>query len=312
MNDFGASNSSPSGGTGRSRRGGRRKRRINKKRVAILFFILVMMITVVIVSVMMVHASKKPKEQSSTDKEPALFGVSSILVDGNTHYTDDQIIETSGLYIGQSLFFVNKRSAAESILKNFPYIDKVTIKNASFSQISITVSEAKPVGIVKWQKDWLIIGDNGKGLELLNQDSSRLPEYEKIDCDTLKNGGVGCLTIDNRTQDIINTMTYFFNHTNLKDVNEIDLKNYNDLSMNWKNAIEIKLGSDVLLREKLDFASITLNRTLKEHGESAEGRIDLRYYSEAKQKAIFTPRDLITDATDSANSSGITESASAE
>lgn len=302
-------NSSPSGGAGRSRKGGRRKRRINKKRVAILVFIVIMMITAVTISVMLVRSSSKPKNPSR-EEQTAVFGIKSIVVEGSAHYSDDQILEASGLFVGQSLFFVNKRKTAENILKHFPYIETVTVKNTSFSEIKISITEATPVGIVRWDNGWLIIGENGKGLELLPEDSDRADDYRKFTCEVLENGGVGCLTVNSRTRDIINTLYGTFETTNLSDVWEANLKSYTDIVLYWKDSIELKIGSDVNLQEKLEFATSTLDRVLKKHGDSADGVIDLRFFTQSNQKAVFTPRELLTDTTTSSPTEATTSTQS--
>jgi hypothetical protein len=277
-----------------SRRVRKKRRKINKVRVGILLFIAVLMISAVTLAVISVSSSIKPNKESS-GKDNSLFSVKSILVEGSTHYTDQQIIETSGIYIGQSLFFVNKRKAAENILLNLPYVERVTIKNTSFNQLAVTIEEAKPAGIIEWDSGWLIVGLNGKGLEILDSDSSRLNNYKKIRCETVEGGGVGRITLSNRSQEIINTITNTCDGSNLEDILELDLENFTDIVLNWNNSIEIKLGSDVLLQEKLDFASSTLKRVLEDRDGSASGRIDLRFYSNSNQKAIFTPEDLLNN-----------------
>ncbi|HHV51601.1 MAG TPA: FtsQ-type POTRA domain-containing protein [Clostridiales bacterium] len=264
---------------------------MNKKRVGILLFIAALMIAAVVIAIV---SSVKPNKKTGGN-ENSLFAIKSILVNGSTHYTDQQIIDASGLKTGQSLIFVNKRKAAENILLSFPYIEKVTIRNASFNQLEISVEETLPAGVIQLESGWLIIGVNGKGLEILEDGSPQLQDYKVIKCETLENGGVGRITIDNRSREVINTILDYCKGTNLEKVGELDLKNFSDITLNWNNSIEIRLGSDVQLQEKLEFASSTLKRVLEDKGGDAEGRIDLRFYTKANQKAVFTPKELLTD-----------------
>ena len=133
---------------------------------------------------------------------------------------------------------------------------------------------------------------------------------QKFTREVLENGGVGCLTVNSRTRDIINTLYGTFETTNLSDVWEANLKSYTDIVLYWKDSIELKIGSDVNLQEKLEFATSTLDRVLKKHGDSADGVIDLRFFTQSNQKAVFTPRELLTDTTTSSPTEATTSTQS--
>ena len=269
----------------------RKRRKLNKARVGMLLFIAVLMVFAVVLAVI---SSVKPGAQTG-GKDDSLFRVKSVSVKGSAHYTENEIVAASGITAGQSIFLVNKRKAAENILLNFPYVEKVTVRNTSFNQLEITIEETEPAGIIEWGSGWLVVGINGRGLEILNADSSRVGDYRIIKCPTLDGAGVGRLTLDSRSREIVNAILVSCQNSNLDGVLELDLENFSDIVLNWKNTIEIRLGSDVLLEEKLDFASSTLKRVLEDHDGGAEGRIDLRFYSQSNQKAVFTPAELLED-----------------
>ncbi|MDD2362785.1 MAG: FtsQ-type POTRA domain-containing protein [Oscillospiraceae bacterium] len=282
---------SSAGRTG-SRRVVRKNRRVNRMRVAVLLFVLVLIAGAVIATVVLLNSSGKTNPNNKDD-DTAVFGVKSIAVEGNSRYTDAQICESSGIFVGQSIFFVNKRRAAENILKNFPYVDKVSVSNPSLRNIKITIDEATPVGIAEHKTGWLIIGDNGKGLEQLDQNSSRLPEYHLIKCKKLEKADLGHLAVDERSLGIINSIISAENGTNLKGIKDIDVTQYTDISLNWKGTIIIRLGNDIELDSKLKFASETLERVIASNGEDAEGQIDLRMYSDSNPRSVFTPKELL-------------------
>ncbi|MDD2417938.1 MAG: FtsQ-type POTRA domain-containing protein [Oscillospiraceae bacterium] len=284
--------------TGRAgnRRVAKNKRRVNRLRVAIFLFVLVLISGAVIATVVLLNSSGKTNVDQEDD-DTALFGVKSITVEGNTRYTDAQICEKSGIFVGQSIFFVNKQRSAENILKSFPYIDKVSISNPSFRSIKIGINEATPVGITEHKTGWLIIGNNGKGLEQLDPNSNRLPEYRVIKCNQLEKGGVGHITVDERSLGIINSIVAGVKGTNLEGIKSIDIMQYTDISLNWNDAVNIRLGNDIALDSKLAFTSETLSRVIAGNGEDVEGQIDLRMYSESDPRSVFTPQELLVTQT---------------
>ena len=52
------------------------------------------------------------------------FRVSRIEVEGNEDYTDEQIIEATGIDTGDNLFFLNRIGAVSSMLARFPIFRK--------------------------------------------------------------------------------------------------------------------------------------------------------------------------------------------
>lgn len=271
--------------------GGRKKRRINRFRVIMLLFFLVVTITVVIGAVLLISTPNRPDGNKAND---SLFGVKNIVVEGNSRYTDAQIIEAGGVFVGQSLFFVNKRRVAQNILQSFPYVEKVTVSNSSFSNVKITITEAQPVGIVSLESDWLIVSTSGKGLEIIKSSDRRVSDYRRIKCAIPDGGGVGKPALDSRSLEIVNAVAEAARSTILDNVVEIDITDFSNIKLNWKDLINIKLGGDSNLESKLNYACKTLSRVLNSHGEDAAGQIDLRMYSETSPKAVFTPADLLT------------------
>ncbi len=281
----------------RARNAKHKRRKINHMRVALLLFSMVVMILVVVGAVLLV--SSQVNQNSAESGSPnAMFGIKNIMIEGNSRYTDEQIIKAGDINVGQSLFLINKRNVAENILKAYPYVDKVTVSNPSFSTIKISIEEVQPVGIINNKLGWLIVGANGKGLEQLSDSSARVADYRKIECVKQKGNGVARLTLDDRTLAAVNAIVDAADGSTLDAVLEIDVSDLTDIKLNWKDQISIKLGGDMSLESKLNYTRKTLDRVLSSHGSDASGQIDLSMYSETSPKAVFTPSDLLNDITD--------------
>jgi len=70
------------------------------------------------------------------------FRVSDITVTGNSIYTAEEIIEASGVSIGDNLFFLNRLSAMSRINSRLPYIESAEISRALPSSVTIVVTES--------------------------------------------------------------------------------------------------------------------------------------------------------------------------
>ena len=69
------------------------------------------------------------------------FRVKKIVVEGNSIYSADQIIKSSGIEVGDELLALDIDGVIENILDACPYVDSISVSNDSISSIRITVKE---------------------------------------------------------------------------------------------------------------------------------------------------------------------------
>lgn len=86
-----------------------------------------------------------------------LFRVHDIIVEGNEHYTDEEIIKAIDIEDGDNLFFYDRIAAVSRALAKLPYIEEVSITRSLPDKITITVTESKAMAyIVVGDEDWTI------------------------------------------------------------------------------------------------------------------------------------------------------------
>ncbi len=91
-----------------------------------------------------------------------LFRVQTIEVSGASHYTAQEIIEASGVEQGDNLFFINRFSAASSILSKLPFVDNASMEREMPSTVTIKVTESRAVAYVLWQEQRWMFSSSGK------------------------------------------------------------------------------------------------------------------------------------------------------
>ncbi len=85
------------------------------------------------------------------------FRVSDIQVDGNTHYTDEEIIRAIEIEEGDNLFFFDRFAALSRVFAKLPYIDEVTVERSLPNKVIITVTESRALAyIVLGEEKWTI------------------------------------------------------------------------------------------------------------------------------------------------------------
>lgn len=78
------------------------------------------------------------------------FRVQTIEVLGAVSYSDEEIIEASGVEIGDNLFFINRFSASSLIFSRLPFVEEASIERVMPNKIIITVSESSAMAYIDW------------------------------------------------------------------------------------------------------------------------------------------------------------------
>ena len=69
------------------------------------------------------------------------FQVETVAVTGNSRYSQEEIIQATGIQTGDNLFRMNKFQIAHQVLHCLPYVEEITIRRSLPSTIVITVKE---------------------------------------------------------------------------------------------------------------------------------------------------------------------------
>ncbi|MBR0162664.1 MAG: FtsQ-type POTRA domain-containing protein [Oscillospiraceae bacterium] len=80
------------------------------------------------------------------------FRVEDIRVEGNVHYTDEEIIRAIDIEEGDNLFFFDRFAAISRVFSKLPYIEEVSLHRALPNRITISVQESTALA-------YLILGD---------------------------------------------------------------------------------------------------------------------------------------------------------
>lgn len=95
----------------------------------------------------------------------AFFRVNQVTVVGNSRYTAEEVVEASGVKIGDNLFLINKPKTAKSILRRLPYIEKVAPVRRLPDTLELRVTETSAVAAVEVDGSWWLLDADGKLLE---------------------------------------------------------------------------------------------------------------------------------------------------
>lgn len=93
------------------------------------------------------------------------FRVNRIEVYGQSRYTQEEIVEASGVEQGQNLFLINKPQLVDRVLTHLPYVDELSISRRLPDTLVIAVTECTPVAALEWDGAWWVLDAKCKLLE---------------------------------------------------------------------------------------------------------------------------------------------------
>lgn len=77
------------------------------------------------------------------------FQVETVVVSGNSRYTKEEVVQATGIQVGDNLYRMNKNQIADKVLRELPYTRDLRIRRSLPSTIVITMTEWEAVARVK-------------------------------------------------------------------------------------------------------------------------------------------------------------------
>lgn len=202
------------------------------------------------------------------------FVVTDIEVEGNARYTDEEIIQASGLEKGESLFFINRYEAASRIFTKLPYVNDAMVTRELPSRVVISITESSAMGYVTLDGSYWIIDQNCKILKKVDQ--TELKSLIRIDgiepVDPTEGAVMTVAETDGAKlrylSEILNQMLKRGLWT---DVAVVDISDVTDPAFAYLSRFTVRLGEDA----DLDYKFGLLQSAVEQLAEHDSGTLDL-------------------------------------
>ncbi|MCR4926252.1 MAG: FtsQ-type POTRA domain-containing protein [Clostridiales bacterium] len=214
------------------------------------------------------------------------FRISTIEVSGNdgNYYTDEQILESSNISVGDNLFLVNSFKATQTIEKINPYIGKAVIRKRIPDKIIISVTETQPTYAVQYGDVYILVSDQSKVLEQVTEKPENLTMLTGAN---VKSAQVGTeIIFDNsETMAAVKSFIDACATADLTGITSVDVSNLNDMSAVYDGRIRIVIGSPTSLNKKLPLAKEVIMREEKDT-PGQFGSVDMTVLNKAYYKQL--------------------------
>ena len=213
------------------------------------------------------------------------FKISRVDVAGAESYSAEEIIEASGIEVGENLFFVDRFGAASRIFVALPYIDSVTVTRQLPNHILITVSESKGAACVLFDGDRYAVNHNGKVISAVDESEAeglirvtgievKEPRPgEQLEADKADAG---------KLETLIALLQEMSGRSMLDDVQDVDLSDATNPSFTYLDRFTVRIGENENIGYKLGM----LMSAVEQLSDYESGTIDL---SVDDKRAYFSP-----------------------
>ncbi len=190
-----------------------------------------------------------------------LFKTEKIEVEGDIYYDKDQIIAFSNVAPQQNIFIGSWNSTPEDIIKNLPYVEDAKISFSIPDTITIKVTNAVPTYAVKDGDTYLVVSSKGRILDTANFKTDDLVDLK---CGEIKNKEKGQYIDlgDNSVYEILHSVAKSFADNGVDKVTGFDITSLSDITINYDNRIDIKIGLPEDIDYKIKTAFTIINEKL--------------------------------------------------
>lgn len=173
------------------------------------------------------------------------FRITNIQVEGNSHYSDEEIIRAIDIEEGDNLFFFDRFSALSRVFAKLPYIEEVSVERSLPNKVIITVTESQALAYLALGDEMWTIDHSCKVLGKANEEElSGLIAVEGVDPGTLLIGEP-LRTRDGDTE-MVDYLAQVLDQMEGRglytQVDSIDFSDKNDVSFSYGEKYTVRLG----------------------------------------------------------------------
>ena len=222
-----------------------------------------------------------------------LFPVKTVLVEGNSRYTTEQIIEASGIVQGDNLLALDPREIGNTVRMSCPYIHSVSLQRKLPSTVVLGVTEGAPVLSFLVAGEYYLVNDR---YELMEINSLPMGGTVVHGVAVTSNGiGKGITVEQPEMKTLLDSIRGELTKYGVTQITQMDLRDGNNIRFLFADCHVWELGNDKKLGYKIEFGAQISKK------ESGTGIVNLTGLDTGKngyftQKVLgdFVPMEQVT------------------
>ncbi len=211
--------------------------------------------------------------------------ISIIEVSGQSRYTDEELIFSSGLKIGDNLFDFDTEEVEKTILDGHVYLESVTVRRSLPTTVEIYVTPVLETGVVKGEMGFSIISTGGKVLETgILYPPSELPIISGLQLNVSRADNEALANVMDKRLETLSEINQALTENKITGITMIDLSDPMNLTITYQGRVKINLGNKEKINDKI---RLSVN-ILEQVDPSQEGNLNLSI----DKKGFFRAEDI--------------------
>ena len=204
------------------------------------------------------------------------FNINQINVSGDAVYSPEDVIEASGVAVGDNLIFLSKDKINDAVTTKLPYVGSVKIKRHLPTTLELIITKTEATYAFVSNGYFTLLDENGKVLE---KDLEYVAEaITVINFGEIESAEVGKKIVlpNENSLEKLKTIREAYEKGGLKDVTSIDLSDIYNINLVYQGRITLELGETDRnnLQKKIDLGKAAID-TQNEENELYKGTINL-------------------------------------
>jgi len=192
----------------------------------------------------------------------AFMKVNEIRVEGISAYTIDDILDASGISLGDNLLFINSSSLSQQIRQSLPFVSSVSVSRILPDKVLIEVTESDAIAMIMFAGETLVSDSSGRILARSSDDDftqfygsnnnlSGLIEVRGLEIDNVTTGSVlrPVFGSEMKLQYMQDVLSAFEREGMEGDVQYLDVSNIVNVHFGYLNKFKVNFGGAANLRQ---------------------------------------------------------------
>ncbi len=182
-----------------------------------------------------------------------LFNAEQIVIEGETEYSDAQIIEASGLQGNENLVRLNTSGIPEKILDKLVKLDSVKVDKVFPSTIKITAEPAVPMASFRYNSQYYVISHIGRVIEISGDTPDCMQIIGYVPAESVIVGSF--ITAEDPEQDtLVSEISGALEKAGIDNITTVNITDKLDIVITYDDRIDMYIGSVLQLDEKMRIA----------------------------------------------------------
>lgn len=170
------------------------------------------------------------------------FNISEITISGDAVYPAEDVVNSSGVTIGDNLIFISKDEINEKISTELPYVDSVKIKRHLPTGLELIITKTEAKYAIIQDGYYTLLNKNGKvlesGLEFIGENITLLNMGEITSADI----GTDIVPANEKVFDKLVLVSNACEECGLDNITSIDLSDIYNIKLVYQGRITLELG----------------------------------------------------------------------